>query len=88
MVEGEYHDYLKEFTKELNFTVRKFKRSDGGWGSYDEKSGKSTGMISNIAKNEADLSSAGLSICCGRDKVVDFLWKLSDSRMGFIIDSE
>ena len=55
-IQGEYQDIVTIFSQKLNFKLRQFLRFDGAWGSFDEKSGKWEGMISNMVNGEADLT--------------------------------
>ena len=88
MIVGGYQDVLKEFSSYLNFSIRQFKRFDGAWGSYDEKTGLWNGMISNLVNGEADMLTASLTSCCGRIEVIDHLWTLSDATSGSVIKSK
>ena len=86
MVQGKFQDILGIFSGVLNFKIRQFKRLDGGWGSLDKETGKWNGMISNLVKNEADLISASLTLCCKRDEAVDFLlYPLATQSLGLVI---
>ena len=64
------------------------KRIDGRWGSFNEETGKWSGMLSNLVNGEADLVSANLAICCGRTEVIDYAWTLSAAISGFGIKSK
>ena len=49
------------------------------------KTGQWNGMISNVINGEADISTAGLTICCKRNKVLDFFGSFSKESLGFVI---
>ena len=85
MVQGKFQDILGLFSEILNFKIRQFRRSDGGWGSLDKETGQWSGMISNLVNNEADLITASLTLCCKRSEAVDFLWVLATQSLGFVI---
>ena len=82
-IEGEYQDIITVFSEMMNFTLRQFKRFDGGWGSFDKQTGEWNGMISNLVSGEADIIITPFQICCGRSAVVDHLWTLSEESTGF-----
>ena len=52
---------------------------------YTVKTGQWNGMISNVVNGEADISTAGLTICCKRNKVLDFFGSFSKESLGFVI---
>ena len=83
MVKGEFVDILESFSEKLNFSVRQFKRFDGGWGSLDKQTGEWSGMISSLVNAEADMITTPFQICCGRSAVADQLWTLSEESTGF-----
>ena len=85
LVQGKFQDILRIFSEILNFKIRQFKRSDGGWGTLDKETGQWSGMISNLVNNEADLITASLVLCCKRYEAVDYLWMLSTTSLGFAI---
>ena len=85
LVEGEYQDIFKLFSKLLNFRIQQFKRVDGGWGTLDKESGQWNGLISNLINGEADVGIAALTLCCRRPEVVDFLWTLTHAQESFAI---
>ena len=72
----------------LNFNLRQFKRIDGSWGSFDRKTGKWGGMVSNLVNGEADIITANFDNCCGREAVVDYCWTLSEGTPAFGIRSK
>ena len=82
-IEGEYQDIVRLFSGMMNFTLRQFKRFDGGWGSLDKQTGEWSGMISSLVNGEADMITTPFQICCGRSAVVDQLWTLSEESTGF-----
>ena len=47
-IEGEYQDIITVFSEMMNFTLRQFKRFDGGWGSLDKQTGEWSGMIASL----------------------------------------
>ena len=49
------------------------------------KTGQWNGMISNVINGEADISTGGLTICCKRNKVLDFFGSFSKESLGFVI---
>ena len=50
-----------------------------------KETGNWSGMISNLVNGEADLITTSLTLCCNREKAVDFLWTLSTSTSGLAI---
>ena len=82
-IQGEYQDIMAVFSEMLNFTLRQFKRFDGGWGSHNKQTGEWNGMISNLVRAQADMITTPLDLCCGRPKIVDYLWTLSEESKGF-----
>ena len=70
----------------LNFQLRLFKRFDGGWGKVDEN-GKWNGLISNLYHGEADIGATGLTLCCQRTEVVDYIWSVNTLPGVFAIKS-
>ena len=82
-IEGEYQDIFALFSGMMNFTLRQFKRFDGGWGSLDKQTGEWNGMISTLVNGEADMVTTPLQICCERSAVADQLWTLSEESTGF-----
>ena len=85
LIEGEYQDILILISKILNFKLRQFIRFDGIFGSIDKKTGKWSGMISNLINGEADFSSAAFTLCCRRTEAVDYLWTIGHSFEVFAI---
>ena len=55
----------------LNFTVQLTFPPDGQWGSINE-SGIWTGMVGELKRGKADISSGALSIITQRAQVIDF----------------
>ena len=84
LADGKYIDILKQFSRMLNFKIRLFKRFDGKWGSIDEN-GNWNGMISNLMSSEADIVVTGLTMCCRRTEVADFLWTINHAVEAFSI---
>ena len=72
MIQGEYQDILKVFSRSLNFHIRQFKRIDGYWGSFIYRTNRWNGMISNIVNGEADLITTAISSCCKRSQ--GYIW--------------
>ena len=85
LIYGEHQDLLKLLSKILNFRIRQFRRFDGAWGAIDQETGQWNGMISNQIKGEVDIGTAGLTQCCNRTDVVDYLWPTAVTRESFAI---
>ena len=73
------------FEKTLNISVRQFNRLDGGWGSLNKKTGKWSGMVSNLINGEAELISTSLTLWGPRTNVIDFLSPISETTLAFVI---
>ena len=56
----------------MNFTWSLYQRKDGKWGSKLEN-GSFNGMVSSLAKGEADLIATSLTLTPVRHEAVDYL---------------
>ena len=59
----------------MNFTWSLYQRKDGKWGSKLEN-GSFNGMVSSLAKGEADLIATSLTLTPVRHEAVDYLVRL------------
>ena len=73
------------FAKNLNFTIREFKRKDGVWAKLDPITKKWSGMIKNLFDLEADILSGNLCYLRNRAEKVDYLQPMNDINLGFAI---
>ena len=51
----------------------------------DAETGQWDGLISNQVRNEVDIGTAALTMCCKRTDAVDYLWPTSVTREAFAI---
>ena len=85
LVVGLYPDVLKMFAKALNVSFRQFKRIDGTWGLLNKKTGKWSGMVSNLINGEAELISTSLTLYGPRTNVINFLSPVREKTLAFFI---
>ena len=88
IVQGTYYDFLRVFSKMLNFKTRLFQRIDRKWGIFNKESGKWEGMIENLQNGEADLIATSFTVTRSRVQAVDFILPLSENSMGFAVKSK
>ena len=51
----------------------------------DAETGQWNGLISNQVRDEVDIGTAALTMCCKRTDAVDYLWPTSVTRESFAI---
>ncbi len=72
-VDGMFNSLLLTYQIELNFTTNIYKRFDGQWGSYNEKTGNWSGIIHSLLMGEVDIGTASLGITVERSQAVRYL---------------
>ena len=76
---GIFQDIVNVMKQRLNFTILHTSPSDLKWGSKNED-GSWNGMVGMLARKEADISTAGLTITQTRSEAISFAIALHENR--------
>ena len=78
-------DLLKFLVRDIRFSVIIQVVKDGKYGALNHTTGQWSGLIGEVARGEADIAIADLTINEQRSKVVDFTHPYMDAGMGVLV---
>ncbi len=82
---GYFPAIMSMLAEELNFTLNYMKQEDSVWGGKDPNTGEWLGMIGTLARGEADVGSAGLTVTRQRQEGIDFTISILDDDVVFVM---